>query len=60
MSVQSERMTAGLSQRELAEKSGVPWRTIQNFEECGIAPRTMNNLRKLKEFFGCSYEDLLD
>ncbi len=56
------RMTAGLSQRELAELSGVSFRQIQLFEQ---RQRNINhtqaiNVLRLSRVLGCRIEDLLE
>lgn len=55
------RVSKGLSQSELADRSGVSLRTIQGYE---IGQRDINKasgetLYKLSKALGCSMEDLL-
>ena len=62
MSLQSERMKAGFSQRSLADASGVNIRNIQQYE---IGARNINGssletLCKLASAIGCTLYDLLE
>ena len=56
------RTYAGLSQRLLAEKSGVPLRQIQLFEQGqrDISKTQGRTLYQLSEALGCSMESLID
>ncbi len=56
------RANAGLSQRELAEASGVSLRQIQLFEERqrDINKTQVLNLRKLSRALGCDIDSLLE
>ena len=51
-----------MSQRELAEASGVPLRTIQQYEQRAkdINKATASNLFALAQTLGCKAEDLLE
>ncbi len=55
------RQRAGLSQRQLADKSGVPIRQIQLFEQDqrDIAKTQGRTLLQLSEALGCSMESLI-
>lgn len=56
------RMNAGLSQRELAEFSGVPLRQIQMFEQRqrDINKTQVINAAKLARTLGCTIENLIE
>ena len=53
------RKEKGYSQRELAEKITVHWRTIQNWEEKGIGNARVKDIQKAAIFFNCKIEDLI-
>lgn len=57
--LKEKREEAGLSQRGLAEKAGVPLRTIQNWEGRGVYRAVVGNLKKAADALGCRIEDLL-
>lgn len=62
MKLQEYRKKAGLSQSQLAEKSGVKLRTIQHYE-CGdsdINRAAGDTLRALANALRCKMEDLLE
>ncbi len=54
------RKEEGLTQRRLAELSGVPRRTIQNWEESGFGNATVRNAVKVARALGRSIEELLE
>ena len=54
------RIEEGLTQRRLAELSGVPRRTIQNWEESGFDNATVKNAVRVSRVLGRSIEELLD
>lgn len=54
-----ERNKRGLSQRALAEKSGVPVRTIQYWEDKGVSHATVGNLLKVTEAMGCTLDEIV-
>lgn len=56
------RRNKGLSQPELAEKSGVSVRSIQLYEQkrSNINNAQFNNLQALSKVLGCEIEDLLE
>ena len=58
MNLKEKRKEAGLSQRELAELSGVPARTIQNWEY-GVAEPLARPLKRVAEALGCKVDDLI-
>ena len=61
-SLQTVRKAAGLSQRELSEKSGVTLRMIQQYEQRAkdINKATASSLFALARVLGCKAEDLLE
>ena len=60
--LQTVRKAIGLTQKELAEKSGVKLRMIQQYEQRAkdINKATANNLFALAQVLGCKAEDLLE
>ena len=54
------RREKGLTQRRLAELSGVPRRTIQNWEESGFENATVRNAIRVARVLGKSIEELLE
>jgi DNA-binding Xre family transcriptional regulator len=56
------RMAACYSQRQLAEKSGIPLRTIQEYEgqSLRINQATGENLAAIAQALGCRVDDLLE
>lgn len=54
------RIEKGLTQRQLAELSGVPRRTIQNWEESGFGNATVKNAVRVARALGKSIEELLE
>lgn len=53
-----KRRELGLTQRALSELSGVPIRTIQNWEQ-GKAVPTVFEFREVARALGCSMDDLV-
>lgn len=53
------RRAAGLSQRALAERSGVHVQTIRHLEQGRTASMRVDTLTKLASAIGCSIEDLV-
>lgn len=45
---------------ELSEKSGVHWRTIQDWENGGLARAKLRNLKKVADALGCSVGELIE
>ena len=45
---------------QLAEKSGVPYTTIDNFYRKGYQNAKLSTIKKLAVFFGCSLDYLLE
>lgn len=54
------RKEEGLTQRQLAELSGVPRRTIQNWEESGFENAAVKNAVRVARVLGRSIEELLE
>lgn len=62
MKLKARREAAGISQAELAKKTGISVRVIQNYEQ---GTRPLNGARaitvyRLAKALGCTVEDLLD
>lgn len=53
------REKAGLTQRRLSELSGVPYRTIQDWEKGVTGKDWCRNLLALSDALGCSLDDLV-
>lgn len=47
------------TERALAEKSGVPVRTIQYWEDKGVSHATVGNLLKVTEAMGCTLDEIV-
>lgn len=62
MNIQIKRQSAGLSQRALADASGVNLRTIQKYEigEREIDGASLETLCDLALAIGCQLEDILE
>ena len=54
------RISKGWSQRELAEKSGISERTIQNYESGSVMPKKRSSYAILAETLGVEESVLLD
>lgn len=57
--LKTKRKEAGLSRPKLMELTGVPVRTIQNWETVGIEHATVGAAVKVAHVLGCTIEDLL-
>lgn len=57
--LRARRKHEGMTQRQLADASGVPFRTIQNWERLGIDMATVGNARRVAKALRCSIDDLL-
>ena len=53
------REAAGMSRQELAERSGVPWRTIDDWVSGRRKPKDVYQLKKIADALGCKIEDLI-
>jgi transcriptional regulator with XRE-family HTH domain len=54
------RLKKDLSMRQVSDGSGIPYRTLQDWERGSRKPRDVYQLQKLAEFYKCHIEDLLD
>lgn len=54
------RLEAGINRPELAERSGVPKRTIDDWENGRREPRDVYQLKKIADVLGVNLEDLID
>ena len=59
MRLKLRRVGAGMSQRELAKRSGVPYRTIQEWERRGCEIAGAGSLKKVADVLGCTVDELL-
>lgn len=57
--LKEQRIAAGLTQAQLAEKSGVTTRTIQNYELGSRRPSNMEVVQKIAEALGTTADYLL-
>lgn len=48
-----------MTQEQLSETSGVPRRTIQDWERWGVSPVIAGNLLALADALGCSVDAIL-
>jgi repressor LexA len=53
------REAAGITQQQLAVKTGIPLGTIQDWEQTGRSPRDMRRLVPIAEALGCFVDNLL-
>lgn len=56
--LKSVRKEKGFSVRELSSKSGVPRRTIENWERLGMGHATIGSAVKVAKALGCTLDDL--
>ena len=54
------RIAKQMSQKELAEATGITTRTIQNYETTKKLPKSRNTYKKLADALGIREEDLMD
>lgn len=57
--LKEKRKEAGLTQRELSELSGVPRRTLQDWEALGAGRADAGRLARVARVLGCAMEELL-
>lgn len=57
--LKEKRKEMKLTQKELSKVSGVPLRTIENWERLGVDHATVGNLRKVARALGCKTGDLI-
>ena len=50
----------GISRKELAERSGVPRRTLENWSMRTRLPRDVYQLHKVAQALGCSIEGIME
>ena len=50
----------GISRKNLAERSGVPRRTLENWSMRTRLPRDVYQLYKVAQALGCSIEDIME
>lgn len=50
----------GISRKELAERSGIPRRTLENWSMRTRLPRDVYQLHKVAQALGCSIEDIME
>ncbi len=60
--LQKMRLSAGLSQSQLAQKAGVSVRTLQDYEQghTDFMGASIRRALKLAQALGCRIEDLID
>lgn len=54
------RQNLNMSRAELSKQSGVPARTIDDWENGRRKPRDVYQLKKIADVLGCYIEDLID
>ncbi|MDO4495893.1 MAG: helix-turn-helix transcriptional regulator [Clostridiaceae bacterium] len=57
--IQERRTAAGISRSELSRKSGVPLRTLEEWEAERRIPRDVYQLAKVAKALNCKIEDLI-
>lgn len=57
--IKAARLAAGMTQKELAAKVGVPYQSIQRWEKCIFNPN-IDNLLKLSTALGVTVPDLIE
>jgi transcriptional regulator with XRE-family HTH domain len=55
--IKAARLAAGMTQKELAEKIGVPYQSVQRWEKGAFKP-SLDNLIKLAAALGKTVEEL--
>lgn len=58
--VREKRLEKGLTHSQLAEKSGVPSRTIQDWEYGAKPPTNVYQIYKVAKALGCTIEELIE
>lgn len=53
------RQEKGISQKELAKELNVSYKTISHYET-GVSEPPIEIIVKIKKYFNCDYEDLLE
>lgn len=54
------RIARGVSQKELAARSGIPLRTVQNWEANGTRNAAAGPLKRVADTLGCTVDELID
>lgn len=54
------RIARGVSQKELAARSGIPLRTVQNWEANGTRNAAAGPLKRVADTLGCTADELID
>lgn len=57
--LQAKRIEAGLTQKQLAEKIGVSWKTVQHWELNGTKGAGVESIRKAAEVLGADIPELI-
>lgn len=57
--IKEERKRAGMTQEQLSDASGVPRRTIQDWERWGVSPVVASSLIAIADALGCTVDSLL-
>lgn len=57
--LKEERKRAGMTQEQLSDASGVPRRTIQDWERWGVSPAVAGKLIALSDALGCTVDAIL-
>lgn len=57
--LKKKRMESGLTQQRLADLSGVPRRTIQDWERFGADRAVLGKIKKVADALGCKVDDLM-
>lgn len=57
--IQERRTAAGMSRSELARQSGVPLRTLEDWEHRKYIPTNVYQLAKVAKVLSCHIEDLI-
>lgn len=58
--IENLRKNAELSTAELSRRSGVPRRTLDDWEHGRRKPRDVYQLKKVADALGCKIEDLIE
>lgn len=58
--LKEKRTDLGLTQKQLAERARVSWRTVQVWESSGTATAKAGALKRVADVLGCNMEELVD
>jgi transcriptional regulator with XRE-family HTH domain len=53
------RIERGYSTKDVSVGSGIPYRTLQDWEAGKRKPRDVYQIQKLADYYGCQIEDLI-